>query len=434
MVFTGGSADQAPRSLLLELWQAALAAADPAQSIRANLPPPPPGRTAVIAVGKAAARMAEVVERCWPAPLHGLVVIPPGLECKAAALEVHVASHPVPDERSMAAAAAAMRLAEALGPDDLLLCLLSGGGSSLLALPAQGLELADKRAVTAALLASGAPIEEINCIRKHLSAIKGGRLAEAAHPARVVTLAVSDVVGDSPQVIASGPTVTDATTRAQAAEILERYSITVSPAVRAWLASSSAETPKPGDPAFATDDYRLVMRPAHVLAQVAQVARAHDIDVCNLGDAWTGEVGRVADEMLHRARAELAEVQRTGRARLLLSGGELTVNLAGAAPGVAGGPNAEFVLAFAVASRGQAGLHVLAADTDGIDGTGPHAGALWTPALWEHAQTQGVDLAQRLAIHDSHGALVALDAALVCGPTGTNVNDFRAILVWPHAA
>lgn len=431
--FTGGSAERVPRSLLLQLWQTALAAADPAEALRANLPPPPSGRTAVIAVGKAAARMAEVMEDCWPGPLHGLVVIPPGLECKVTRLEVHVASHPVPDQRSVAAASAAMQVAQALGPDDLLLCLLSGGGSSLLALPAQGIDLADKQAVTSALLASGAPIEEINCVRKHLSAIKGGRLAQAAHPARVLTLAVSDVVGDSPQVIASGPSVTDASTRMQAEQILERYAIVVSPAVREWLDCAHAETPKPGDAAFSGDDYRLIVRPEQVLSQVAQAARAHDLAVCNLGDAWSGEVRGVAAQMARRARAELAKVQRTGRGLLLLSGGELTVQLTGAPAGVTGGPNAEFVLAFALATRGQPGLYVLAADTDGIDGTGPHAGALWTPGLWARARAQGLDLAQRLATHDSHGALAALDAAIVCGPTGTNVNDFRAILVWPHA-
>jgi hydroxypyruvate reductase len=427
------SNDDAALTQLHWLWREALAAADPAAALEASLPVPPAGRTVVLAVGKAAARMAEVIEGCWQTQLEGLVVVPPGIECQARRLRVVTGSHPVPDARSVAAAQAALQLAQGLGADDLLLCLLSGGGSALLAAPAPGVSLADKQAINAALLACGAPIEELNCVRKHLSAIKGGRLARAAFPARIVSRAVSDVIGDVPSVIASGPTVGDETTCEQALAILNRYDIGIPAGVAAWLACAEAETPAPDNPLFAAGDFEVIVRPAQVLEHVAACARARGFVVDNLGDRWDGEAREVAGEMARRAQTLQADL-RDGRPRLLLSGGELTVQRSAAgATGGQGGPNAEFILAFGLAVRDRAGLHALAVDTDGIDGSGPQAGAVWTPALWQRAQRRGLDLAGHLARHDSHGALAALDAALVTGPSGTNVNDFRAILIDPTA-
>ncbi|TVQ46319.1 MAG: DUF4147 domain-containing protein [Gammaproteobacteria bacterium] len=416
-------------SLLRALWEAALAAADPAEVLPAALPSPPRGRTVVLAVGKAATRMAEVAVAAWPGPLEGLVVVPPGLERPVGGLELRVAGHPLPDAGSVSAAQAALALAGRLGPDDLLLCLLSGGGSALLAAPAPGLTLADKQAVTRALLASGAAIDEINCVRRHLSAIKGGRLAQAAWPARVVTLAVSDVVGDSPEVIASGPTVADGSTLAEARAVLARYGIDAPPAVAARLRDPAAETPKPGDQGFQHSDYQVVTSPRQVLASVAVAARGLGLEVVDLGVDWTGEAREVAHTMAAQALEARVEVRASGRARVLLSGGELTVTQATA--GGRGGPNAEFVLALGLALADTPGVCALAADTDGIDGSGPPAGAFWTPELPARARALGLDLGAALAAHDSHGAFLTLGAALVTGRTGTNVNDLRAVLLLP---
>ncbi len=416
-------------SLLTALWEAALTAADPAGVLPAALPSPPPGRAVVVAVGKAAARMAEIAVAAWPGRLPGVVVVPPGLARRIDGLELRVAGHPIPDAGSVAAAAAALELAEGLGPDDLLLCLLSGGGSALLAAPVPGLTLADKQAVTRALLASGAPIDEINCVRRHLSAVKGGRLAQAAWPARVVTLAVSDVVGDRPEVIASGPTVADASTLGEARAVLARHGIAPPPAVAATLHEPAAETPKPGDRVFQHCDYQVLVSPRQVLAAVADAARRLGLEVIDLGVEWTGEARGVARAMARRAQAELIGVRASGRPRVLLSGGELTVTQA--AVGGRGGPNAEFVLALGLALGETPEVYALAADTDGIDGSGPPAGAFWTPALPARARARGLDLAAALERHDSHGAFLALEAALVTGRTGTNVNDLRAILLLP---
>lgn len=420
-----------PREVLTALWQAALAAADPAATLPAALPSPPPGRTVLLAVGKAAARMAEVASEAWSGPLEGLVVVPPGLERAIAGLEIQVAGHPLPDDGSVAAAQGALALADALGPDDLLLCLLSGGGSALLAAPAPGLALADKQAVSRALLASGAGIDEINCVRRHLSAIKGGRLAQAAWPARVVTLAVSDVVGDLPAVIASGPTVPDASTLAEARAVLARHDIQPPPAVAARLRDAGAETPKPGDAVFARCTYEVIVSPHSVLSAVGAAARGRGLDVVDLGVEWTGEAREVAGEMAARALDELAAVRASRRPRVLLSGGELTVTRSTAGADGRGGPNAEFIVAFGIALGDTPGVYALAADTDGIDGSGPPAGGFWAPSLPARARAGGLDLQAALAAHDSHGALLALDAALVTGRTGTNVNDLRAILLMP---
>ena len=425
-----------PRALLRRLFQAALAAADPARVVPPHLPAPPKGRTIVVGAGKAAAAMAAAVEAHWPGPLAGLVVTRygHGLPCKR--IEVVEAGHPVPDAAGSRAAQHILELVHGLTVDDLVLCLISGGGSAVLTLPAPGLSLEDKRAMTRALLTSGATISEMNCVRKHLSAIKGGRLAAAAAPALVVSLAISDVPGDDPAVIASGVTVPDPTTFADARAILTKYGIEPPPAVAAHLAAARDETPKPGDPRLAHAEYRLIATPQGALEAAAAAARVAGVTPVILGDAVEGEARDVA--LVHAAIARQAAAgqliigdRALALPLVLLSGGETTVTVRGRGRG---GRNAEFLLALAVACNGAPGIHAIACDTDGIDGTEDNAGAIIGPDSFTRASQAHVNLKVKLAENDAYGAFAALGDLVVTGPTRTNVNDFRAILISPEAA
>jgi glycerate 2-kinase len=415
---------------LRALFDAALAAADPARCLGPYLPKPPKGRTVVVGGGKAAATMARAVEQAWPkdAPLSGLVVTRYGHAVPCQRIEVVEASHPVPDEAGMQGAAKLLQLVQGLTKDDLVLCLISGGGSALLALPAAGLTLADKQAVNQALLKSGANIAEMNCLRKHLSAIKGGRLAMAAAPAPVVALLISDVPGDDPAVIASGPTVPDPTSFADARAVLAKYGITPPPAVTAHLAAEAEETAKPGDARLATVRNILVAAPQLALEAAALRAREWGVTPLILGDAIEGEAREVAMVMAGIARQVRRHGQPLPAPCVLLSGGETTVTLRGKGRG---GRNAEFLLGLGVALDGLAGVHALAADTDGIDGSEDNAGALLHPDSIARAATRGVSAKAALANNDGYGFFAAIDDLLVTGPTLTNVNDFRAVLVLP---
>jgi hydroxypyruvate reductase len=428
-----GRAD--PGALLRRLFEAALAAADPATVVPPHLPAPPKGRTLVVGAGKAAGAMAAAVEAHWPGPLSGLVVTRYGHGLPCRRIEVVEAGHPVPDAAGSRAAQHILELVRGLTAEDLVLCLVSGGGSALLALPAPGLTLEDKRAVTRALLTSGATISEMNCLRKHLSAIKGGRLAASAAPARVVSLAISDVPGDDPAVIASGPTVADPTTFADARAILAKYAIEPPPAVSAHLAAARDETPKPGDPRLAHTAYQLIATPQGALEAAAATARAAGVTPVILGDAIEGEAKDVAQ--VHAAIARQAAMERlvVGERALalplvLLSGGETTVTVRGKGRG---GRNAEFLLALAVALNGTPGIHAIACDTDGIDGTEDNAGAVMGPDSFTRASQAHVSLKAKLAENDAYAAFAALGDLVVTGPTRTNVNDFRAILITPEA-
>lgn len=412
-----------PQAFLRRLFDTAVAAVQPETCLPPFLPQRPKGRVIVIGAGKASAAMAQTLERHMPGPLEGVVVTRYGHGVPCKHIEIVEAAHPVPDAAGREAAQRILDAVQGLSPDDLVICLLSGGGSALLSLPALGLTVDDKQAVTKALLASGAPIEDINCVRKHLSAIKGGRLAEAAHPARVLTLAISDVVGDDPSVIASGPTVADPTTRADARAILEKWDIDAPAAVLTHLDSPHAETPKPGARTLANSTCHIVAKPADALTAAQAFAEAKGVKVHNLGDAVEGEARSVA-----RAHSEIA---RTAEGSLLiLSGGELTVVLAPNRPANArGGPNAEYALALALALDGAENIHALACDSDGSDGVGDFAGARVTPDTLERAAANGLDCQSAMEGNDTYGLFEALGDALVTGPTHTNVNDIRAILV-----
>ncbi len=424
------------RDLLRALFDAALAAADPARAIVRHLPAPVAGRTVVVGAGKAAAAMARAFEDAWPGPLEGLVVTRRGHAVPCTRIRVIEASHPVPDLAGEDAARRILALAQGLGPEDQLVCLISGGGSALLALPAPGLTLADKQAVTRALLRCGATIGEINTVRKHLSAIKGGRLAAAAAPARVVTLAISDVPGDDPAVIASGPTVPDPTSFADARAVLAKYRIDEPAAVLAHLAATAAETPKPGDAVFSRTRYTLVASPQQALAAAAEAASARCVTPIVLSDRIEGEARDVASVHAAIALQVGAGQFRVGSGivvppAVLLSGGETTVTLRGTTG--RGGRNSEFLLGLAASLDGAAGIAALACDTDGIDGTEDNAGAIVYPDTISRAASQGVAIADRLAQNDGYGFFAALGDLVVTGPTLTNVNDFRAILVLARA-
>ncbi len=417
--------DGAVRAGLGRVFAAGIDAADPRHSLAAHLPPKPAGRCVVVGAGKAAALMAQAVETAWPdVALGGLVVTRYGHAVPTARIAVAEASHPVPDANGEAAAARILSLVSGLGPDDLVLFLVSGGGSALLALPAPGLTLADKQAVNRALLASGAPIDAMNAVRKHLSAIKGGRLAEAARPARVVTLAISDVPGDDPATIASGPTVADRSTLDDVRRILDAHRIDLPDAVRRHLASGH-ETPKPGT--IATD-IRMIATPMMALEAAASAARREGWTPLILGDALEGESRALGTVMAGIARAMRRHGTPAAPPALLLSGGETTVTLGAAAPG-RGGRNTEFLLALAIALRGEAAVWAIAGDTDGIDGLDTAAGAIVTPDTLSRARIAGFDPAASLRGHDSHTLFAALSDLVVTGPTLTNVNDLRAVLV-----
>ncbi|HLS67865.1 MAG TPA: glycerate kinase [Kiloniellales bacterium] len=414
------------RTFLQENFKAGLAAVDPARVVPPALPEAPPGRTLVVGAGKAAGAMARAVEQAWPGPLEGLVVTRYGHGVTTEHIEVVEAAHPVPDAAGRAAAERMLQLARELGPDDLLLCLISGGGSALLALPQAGLSLEDKQSVNRALLASGAAIGEMNCLRKHLSAIKGGRLAAAAAPARVVTLAISDVPGDGPEVIASGPTVPDPTTFDDARAVLQKYRIEPPAPVARLLEEAEEETPKPGDPRLANSSFQLVARPQDMLEAAAAFARQAGITPLILGDALEGEAREVARVIAAMARQVRFHGQPLPAPCLLLSGGETTVTLRGRGRG---GRNSEFQLALAIALAGQKDTYALACDSDGIDGSEDNAGALVAPDSLERAEALGLSPKQALADNDAYGFFSTLGDLVITGPTLTNVNDYRGLLV-----
>ena len=417
------------RDLLLQMFHAAIDAAAPKLCLPAHLPPPPKGRTILVGAGKAAAAMAAVVEARWPQdrPLSGLVVTryDHGV-APLARIEVVEAAHPVPDAAGQAAAGRILQMVRGLTADDMVLCLMSGGASALLALPAKGVSLADKQAVNRALLKSGAAIDEMNCVRKHLSAIKGGRLAEAAAPAEVVTLMISDVPGDDPSVIGSGPTVPDSSTLAEARAVLARYGITPPASVAAHLSDARAETPKPSDPTFARTRASVVATPQGSLSAAAAVALRAGVTPVILGDSIEGEASEVARVMAGIARQCAAHGQPATAPCALISGGETTVTVRGKGRG---GRNAEFLLALALALGGHPDIHAIAGDTDGIDGTEDNAGALLAPDSLARAQGLGLNARDRLADNDGYSFFSALDDLVITGPTRTNVNDFRAILI-----
>ncbi len=421
-----------PRAVLNALLQAALKAADPAACLAGQLPERPAGRTVVVGAGKAAAAMARAVEEAWaedPArPLEGLVVTRYDHWVPCERIEVVEAAHPVPDAAGRDAAARILALAEGLGEDDLLLCLISGGGSALLSLPGGDLTLEDKQKVSQALLRSGARIDEMNCLRKHLSAIKGGRLAAAAHPAKVVSLLISDVPGDDPATIASGPTVPDPTSQEDARAILEKYAIDAGPAVAAHLADPAHESPKPYDRRLLDCETRLVARPQDSLEAAAALVRTLRMTPVILGDSLEGEAREVATIMAGIAKQVVRHGQPAAAPCVLLSGGETTVTMTGQGRG---GRNSEFLLALAIALEGLPGVHAIACDTDGIDGSEDNAGAVIGPWTLDEAEIRDLDAKAHLADNDSYGFFKALGTLVVTGPTLTNVNDFRAIMILP---
>lgn len=419
-----------PGALLRRLFDAALAAADPAKAVPSCLPELPKGRTLVVGAGKAAGAMARAVEANWKGGLDGLVVTRYGHAVACERIEVVEAAHPVPDQAGLDAARRILEKVQGLGRDDLVLCLISGGGSALLSLPAPGITLEEKQAVNKALLRSGAAIDEMNCLRKHLSAIKGGRLAAAAAPAKVVSLLISDVPGDDPAVIASGPTVPDPTTFADALAILDKYRIDAPAAVRAHLEAAADETPKPGDPRLAHCETRMIARPQASLEAAAAAAREAGVTPVILGDSLEGEAREVAQVMAGIARQVARFGQPAPAPCVLLSGGETTVTLRGQGRG---GRNAEFLLALTVALEGAAGIHAIACDTDGIDGSEDNAGAVCGPDSLERAAAAGLDAKAMLADNDGYGFFSGLGDLVMTGPTLTNVNDFRAILVTAKA-
>ena len=414
-----------PRAFLLSLFHAAVDAASAQICVPPNLPPVPRGRTVVVGAGKAAAAMAKAVEDHWQGALSGLVITRYGHGVPCRAIEVVEAGHPVPDEAGQAAAVRMLQSVQGLTENDLVLALISGGGSSLFALPAPGLTLGDKQALTRALLVSGAPIVEINCVRKHLSAVKGGRLALAAQPAAIASLIISDVPGDDPAIVASGPTMPDPTTREKALSILEKYAVPIPSGVRTWLQDPASETPKPGHPAFARAENRIIAAARDALAAAARMVEAEGISVVDLGDAVEGEAREVA-----REHAELAlRYAREGRPCVLLSGGETTVTVKGAGRG---GRNSEYLLALALALGGTPGIWAIACDTDGIDGTESNAGAILDPDTLARGKHCGASAEAALEKNDAHGFFRILGDLVETGPTRTNVNDFRAILVRPE--
>ena len=420
------NADTDVRSLLRQMFDVAVATADPIQCIPAHLPPPPEGRTIVVGAGKAGVRMAGAVEANWPSPLEGLMIVPYGYKSNDGRIEIVEASHPVPDEAGNRAAKRILDLVSSAGPEDIVLCLISGGGSALMSLPAEGLTADEKASLNSALLRCGANISEMNRVRKHLSAIKGGRLAAAAAPAPMVSLLISDVPGDDPAVIASGPTVADPTTCEDAARILEKYAIGEPVAAIDLLKSGQTETLKPGAECFDAHSVKIVATPKMALEAAADLARTGGIEPVILGDAIEGEARDVAKNM-----AEIAtELRRTGKPvrapAVLLSGGETTVTVTGNGRG---GRNCEFLLALALALNGAQGIYALAADTDGIDGIETNAGAFITPDSLVRASNNGMDANAFLADNDSFSFFDQLEDLVVTGPTHTNVNDFRAILV-----
>ncbi len=429
-----------PRAFLRSLFEAAIAAAQPSCVMAAHLPPPPKGRTIVLGAGKAGGAMAAAVDALWPqaAPLSGLVVtryahVPPAYKQQPGRIEVVEAAHPVPDEAGAQAARRIVELTRGLTADDLVLCLISGGGSALLSMPAEGLTLADKQRINTALLHSGANITEMNCVRKHLSAIKGGRLAAMCAPARVLTLLISDVPGDDPSVIASGPTVPDASTCAEALAILKRYRIDVPAIALDGLQRGTLETPKPGDPRFAGHALRLIATPRASLQAAADAAHTVGVHAHILSDEIEGESREVGKVHAAMARAVARRNQPFAKPCVILSGGETTVTVK---PGAdintragRGGRATEFLLGCAIALQAEPGVWALAGDTDGIDGVESNAGAIVTPTTLARAAALGLKAQERLDANDAWHFFEPLGDLVLTGPTFTNVNDFRALLV-----
>lgn len=419
---------QAPqaRGLLHDMFRAAIDAAQPSRTLAKHLPPPPKGRTIVIGAGKASAAMASAFEAAWPGPVEGIVVTRYGYAVACSRIEIVEAAHPVPDAAGFDAARRMLELVSNLTEDDLVISLISGGGSSLLPLPLRGISLEEKQAINHALLKSGATITEMNCVRRHLSVIKGGRLAVACHPARVCNLLMSDVPGDDPIDIASGPTVPDPTTRAEAMAILRRYGIEIPGHVLAVLASDAAETVKPGDSRLPDIRTTLITTPRMALQAASQVAQDAGIRVHMLSDAIEGEARDVGKVM----GAIALEVARHGQPFaapcVLLSGGETTVTIRGEGRG---GRNVEYLLSLALTLRGEPGVYAIAGDTDGVDGQEEIAGAIATPDTLNRAWQLGIPPQDALSANNGHGFFEALGDAVVTGPTMTNVNDFRAILI-----
>ena len=414
------------RAFLKRLFDAAVAAADPERALAAHLPARPKGRTVVVGAGKGAAQLAAAFERLWGDPVEGVVVTRYGYACATRHIRVLEAAHPVPDAAGLAASAALLKAVEGLTADDLVVALVCGGGSALLPAPPEGLTLEDEMAVNAALLASGAPISAMNAVRKHVSRIKGGRLALAAHPARVVSLVVSDIPGDNPALVASGPTVPDAVGRESALAVIARYGMRLPDAVMRHIERAESEAPRPDDPRLARNAVQVIASARLSLEAAAAEAQAQGVAAAILSDAIEGEAREVA--RVHGAMArEIAERGRPFAAPVvLLSGGETTVTLRGRGKG---GRNSEFALSLAQDIEGLAGVTALAADTDGIDGSEDNAGAFADGGTRARLRAAGRDPAALLADNDAWTAFDALDDLFVTGPTGTNVNDFRAIVI-----
>ena len=413
-----------PPELLRSLFDRAVEVADPMRSLGRHLPPRPQKRVVVIGAGKASARMAEAVEALW-GPCEGLVITRYGYGRPCKGIEIVEAAHPVPDRSGQEATARMLKLVEGLGEDDFVLGLISGGASALLTAPVAGVSLEDKQAVNAALLASGAPIDRINTLRKHLSAVKGGQLAAAAYPAHMLTLMISDVPGDDPALIGSGPTVGEATSPQDALRILHDWKITPPESVMRALRNGS-QVVSPADPRLSRVENVIYAAPAQSLAAAAELARQQGLYVRRLGDSVEGEAREVAIRQADEALRIKAQWKQGDPPILLLSGGELTVTKTG--NGI-GGPNAEFCLALAIALKGTAGIHAIACDTDGVDGAAEIAGAIIGPSTLDKAKAVGMVAVDHLANNDAHSVFAAIGDQVVTGPTLTNVNDFRAILI-----
>ncbi|MGB7318455.1 MAG: glycerate kinase [Planktotalea sp.] len=417
-----------PKDFLTQLFKEAVATADPMRVVAQHLPPRPTGRLVIVGAGKASARMAEAVEAEY-GPCKGFVITRYGYERPTKSIEIAQAAHPVPDANGQMATQRLLEKVSDLTADDTVIALISGGGSALLCAPTPGLTLADKIEVNRALLASGAAIGDMNVVRKHLSCVKGGQLAAACYPARLLTLLISDVPGDDPAEIASGPTVGDKSTPQDALAILERHKIPVAPNIRQAIANDS-HVIHPDDPRLARAETKIIAAPSHSLAAAAAIASNEGLDVRILGDALEGEARDLAVEQAEFALSLQSKLAKGDKPILLLSGGECTVTRRG--DGV-GGPNAEYVLSAAVTLNGQAGIHVLACDTDGVDGAAEVAGAYAGPDMPALARNAKTDPQTALANNDAHTFFARIESQIITGPTLTNVNDFRAILILPQA-
>jgi hydroxypyruvate reductase len=415
-----------PGSFLTSIFDAAVAAADPELTIRKHLPERPRGRTIVVGAGKGSAQMAAAFEKAWDGPLQGVVVTRYGYAAPCRRIEVLESAHPVPDAAGLAASKRLLSAVSGLTEDDLVVALVSGGGSALLPSPPPGLTLEDEIAVNRALLASGAPISAMNTLRKHVSTIKGGRLAAAAWPARVVSLVVSDIPGDNPALVASGPTVPEAATRQDALRIVDTWRMALPDAVMAHLRSEAADAPRPGDARFARNSVQVIASAAVSLDAAAEAARRQGVEAVILSDSMEGEARDVGSVHAAIAREVALRGRPFARPVLMLSGGETTVTLRGKGKG---GRNSEFLLSFAIGVDGLDGIHALAADTDGIDGSEDNAGAYADGGTVGRMRAAGVDAKAMLAGNDAWTAFNSVGDLFVPGPTGTNVNDLRAILI-----